>query len=196
MSVIKSIKFILCTLFGGLLMSNCYASYEYPPNLSVLERYVFTIDNIEYSLDAPTGGNVGKHNVFRLESKDKKDQNHILFTISFDRFVSTNALYDLTRILFGLTKEGCCGVDSANKYEAASHNKTEKIEINGMEMLYVETTSSKNDYIAMFYLPYDEQYNMFFTLRIDNKLVKDKKLVELRLQMLKGIVSSLQRKEN
>lgn len=177
-------------------MSNCYADYEYPPNLSALESYVFTIDNVEYSLSAPTGGNVGKHNVFQFVSKGKKEQNHILLTIGFDRFVSSNALYDLTRILFGLTKEGCCGIDSANKYETASHNKTERLEINGTEVLYLETTSSKNDFIAMFYLPYDENYNMFFTLRVDNKISDNKKFVELRLQMLKGIVSSFQRRKN
>jgi len=182
----------LCVLLGWLYVNNCTAGYQYKSTPVLLENYMFSIDNVKYLIAVPTGGIEGGFTVSQLESKVRNERNLILLTIGFDQIVTGNRQYNLTHFLFGLTKDGCCSIDSAKKFETSSHNKTEVVEIDGMEVLYAEITNNNNDFIALFYLPYNNRYNLFLSMRIDNEIANNKKFIETRVEMLRGIVGSLQ----
>jgi len=196
MTIINIIKMALCILLGWLYVNICMAEYQYKSTPALLENYTFSIDDIKYSITVPTGGIEGGFTVSQLESKEINERNLILLTIGFDQIVTVNRQYNLTHFLFGLTKDGCCSIDSANKFETSSHNKTEVVEIEGMETLYAEITNNNNDFIALFYVPYNTRYNLVLSMRIDNEIANDKKFIETRIEMLRGIVGSLKKINN
>ncbi|MEJ1405484.1 MAG: hypothetical protein RPU62_00670 [Candidatus Sedimenticola sp. (ex Thyasira tokunagai)] len=178
--------FLILLFFGG-----CFANYTNYPNMEELKKYVLEIDDDKYTIFVPGGGVEGGYNTLSLNSRQETDHDIVLLTIGYDHVQSQTHQHNLTHFLFGLTKDGCCDLERASDFERDNGNHAEAREVGGSRTLYVEKVDGVKNLVSIYYLPYNEKYNMFFSLILDNEFSKDEKAMNIRKKMLRNIVRSV-----
>lgn len=182
-----------------MLLSSCSnAAKKYlPPNFDTWGDYSFTINNEkQLSIQVPAGGEEGRWTLY--EASTQSNEEHIqLLAISYDLNQKSFEPYALTLFLFGLTKrpeDTCCDLNDLIDLELSQVSESvdsniSMVELEGKKYGFVTRTLDDGHFVGRYFLPFEEEHTIYFTVNIGNEIAGDKTFVEDRLAMLKKLLS-------
>ena len=178
-----------------LALASCAApKLTEQPDTNRLEHFSFNIDDIVIGFDIPSGGDVGEHNLFSVETSEIDGDFQILFSFGYDQLVTRTKWYDVSNLLFGVEKIPADGVDEIRRISIVDELTTIgecEFGPNGSSSVSEAYTNTDGDFVDRRLLKLDEEYALFFTLRVYSEHVDYPGLLDSRRAMLGRIVSSL-----
>ena len=184
-------------------MQSCNAGQKYlPPSIGDWGYYSFFIDSEKrLSIQVPGGGEEGKWTLYDVDTRLRREEEIVqLLTMSYDINLKNFEPYSLTVFLFGLAKRPiniCCNLNELLSFEKnrLSHIvdlSTSVIKIKNQRFGYITYRADNGDYVGKYFLPFQNEYVIYFTIRINKEEVGNQLFVNDRLGMLRKIVETLE----
>lgn len=139
---------------------------------------------------------MGKFNVDHVDTSAIHDEFFELFYVDYDLLATTTKYYSLTSFRLGLTKKGCCGIDELLAYAKIGDEAGKTVAVYRVEdesLVRTEIVGSNKKNFAIYYLPYNENFSFYFTVRLREEAAGNSEFVRERFEMLDEIVANFAR---
>ena len=178
-----------------IVLTSCAApKLTEQPDTNRFDRLSFDIDEIAIVFDIPSGGDIGEHNSFGIETADLEGDFQILFSFGYDHLVTRTKWYNVSNLLFGVEKIPANRVGEFRSISIADELTTFgkcEFEQNGNFSTSEAYTDTDGDFVDRRLLKFNEEYALFFTLRVYSEHVDYPGMLDSRREMLGNIVSSI-----